>query len=183
MIRCTKCARPLGHASFNTNEFTPCPKCNALVRAEVFPAIFRELPVGASGDLLLVNHEASCFYHPNKQAIIPCSSCGRFLCALCDVEFNGEHLCTSCLEAGQKKKKINNLENHRILYDSIAISMAIFPILIWPFTIISAPVTLFIVLRYWKAPSSIVRRTKIRMILAFIIALLQLMGWGFLFFG
>ena len=40
---------------------------------------------------------------------------------------------------------------------------------------------LFVAIRYWKAPPSILRRTKIRFVAAIIIALLQIAGWAALF--
>jgi hypothetical protein len=54
-------------------------------------------------------------------------------------------------------------------------------IFVW-FTLITAPVVLFMVIRYWGAPGSIMRRTKIRFVLAFTIACLQIAAW-ILFFG
>ena len=38
-------------------------------------------------DALLSEGESSCFYHPNKRAVVPCDQCGRFLCTLCRVDF------------------------------------------------------------------------------------------------
>jgi hypothetical protein len=136
--------------------------------------------------------EAGCFYHPAKKAAVACAACGRFLCALCDVEFNGQHLCPMCLEKGKTKRKIKNLENHRVCYDKIALFVALISMLfIWP-TLISAPIVLFMVIRYWNAPRSIIPRTwnaprsiiprtKIRFILAFGIACLQIAGWVLIF--
>jgi hypothetical protein len=49
-------------------------------------------------------------------------------------------------------------------------------LLVWP-TILSAPVVLFMVIRYWGAPGSIIPRSKIRFVLAFGIAGLQIVGW------
>lgn len=40
---------------------------------------------------------------------------------------------------------------------------------------------IYVVIRYWKAPQSIVRRTKIRFIIAILIALLEIGGWAALF--
>jgi len=124
-----------------------------------------------------MDDEASCFYHPDKQAVIPCDSCGRFLCSLCDLELDNMHLCASCLETSQEKRKIKNLENHRTLYDSVALHLAVLPVLIWFTTIITAPVAVFLAIRHWKTPSSIIRRTKIRLILAMLIAGGQIVGW------
>lgn len=144
---------------------------------DVFPALFRKQAFGISGETLLEDGEASCFYHPKKKAVIPCSACGRFLCALCDVEFNDQHLCPSCLETGKRKRKIKNLENQWTLYDSIALALAIFPMLFIFATILTAPMAIFMSIRYWNAPTSIIPRTKVRFIFAVIIAGLQMIGW------
>jgi hypothetical protein len=159
----------------------PCPFCKSLLRVDVFPAMFREIPAGKSGEVLLEKREAGCFYHPQKKAVIVCSLCGRFLCDLCDVELNENHLCPSCLEKGRTKRKIESLEDHRTCYDKIALLIAIVPILGFWLTILTAPIVLFITIRHWKSPGSIVRKTKIRFIAAFVIASLQIAGWTFFF--
>ncbi|MFC1823361.1 hypothetical protein ACFL9T_11685 [Thermodesulfobacteriota bacterium] len=183
MIRCTKCSAPLTYESLNREVFIPCPSCGSLTRADIFPAILKELPAGTTGELLLMDDEASCFYHPGKQAVVPCSSCGRFLCSLCDVELNGRHWCASCLNSGRKRRKIKDLEDHRTLYDSIALTLAIVPLVILPITIITAPLAIYFAIRYWKAPSSITGRTKIRLIIALLFAGSQITGWALFFFS
>ena len=129
------------------------------------------------GEPLLLDNEAGCFYHPGKKAEVPCSRCGRFLCQLCDVELDDDHICPSCLETGKKKRSIKSLENHRTMYDSIALALALYPLLIFWITCITAPMVIFMVIRYWKAPSSIIPRTKIRFISAFVMASIQIAGW------
>jgi hypothetical protein len=76
-------------------------------------------------------------------------------------------------------RKLVRLENRRILYDNVAFAVAVGPFfLIWP-TLITAPMAIFLSIRYWNAPSSIVKRTKVRFILAVLIALLEIAMWGF----
>ena len=65
--------------------------------------------------------QASCFYHPNKKASVPCDNCGRFLCALCDVDFGGRRLCPACIEAGSGTESETTLDTRRILYDKLAL--------------------------------------------------------------
>lgn len=179
---CTKCNYALSENFFNTLTMKECPSCGVPLRVDVFPSLFKPLPAGRPGDTLVIDNESSCFYHPQKKAVIPCDNCGRFLCALCDIELNGQHLCPTCLEAGKKKGALKSLENHRVLYDSSALRLALYPILIWWLTLITAPVALFLAIRYWKAPSSIMPRTKIRFILAIVFASVQIVGWGTLFY-
>jgi hypothetical protein len=177
-LLCPRCKAPLTENVFNRVELTPCPGCAAPLQVEIFPALFRRAALGRDGEALMVDGESSCFYHPQKKAVLPCQGCGRFLCALCDCELQGQHFCPACLEVGRKKGKIKSLENERTLYDSIALSLSILPLLIFYFTVITAPMALYVAIRYWNAPRSIVHRTKIRYVLAIFFAAFQILGWG-----
>jgi len=176
-VTCNKCEAVLPAESFNTAQLVPCPACKSKLLVNVFPALYRTTAAGRTGDVLLVDSEASCFYHVTKKAIIACEGCGRFLCALCDLEFNDKHLCPQCLEAGKTKGKIKNLENHRTLYDSIALSLSILPMLIFYATFITAPIAIYMSIRYWNAPRSIITRTRWRFVAAIAFSGLQIMGW------
>lgn len=177
-VECPSCKAPLADTLLNQPELVPCSACSALLHADVFPAVHRSFTPGRNGEALVLETEASCFYHPQKKAVTPCDGCGRFLCALCDCELHGDHFCPACLETGQKKGKIKRLEQERTLYDNIALSLAVYPLLIFYFTIVTAPVSLLIAIRFWNAPRSIVHRTKIRFVLAMLISGAQLAGWG-----
>ena len=183
MLSCTKCNTPLSGQMINSYSLIPCPSCESLLRADVFPALYREFPTGRSGDTLQMDKEAGCFYHPRKKAVVPCSACGRFVCALCEVALNGDHLCPACFEKGKTKRKIKSLENQRTCYDTIALLVATVSILLYWFTIFTAPFAIYLTVRHWNSPSSIIPRTKIRFVMAFIIASLQIAGWIFVFFN
>jgi hypothetical protein len=161
----------------NQPEFAPCPACGVPLLAEVFPALFRPPAAGQSGEKVMLEGESSCFYHPQKKAIVPCDGCGRFLCALCDCPLHGQHFCPSCLEAGRTKGKIKSLENERTLYDSIALSLTIFPLIFYYLTFITAPIAIYVAIRYWNAPQSIVRRGKTRFVIAILLAVLEIGAW------
>jgi hypothetical protein len=180
-IQCPKCRAWLLDGIFNQPELSPCPACGIPLQIEVFPALFRKINPGQSGEAILIESESSCFYHPQKKAARPCDSCGRFLCALCDCELNGRHFCPACLEAGKAKGKIKGLDHQRTLYDSIALTLAIAPLIIFYFTLITAPMTLFIAIRHWKSPLGLVRRSRYRFVIAILLALLQIAGWTFSF--
>ena len=182
LIQCHACQAWLLEGVFNQPKLSPCPACGTPLQIEVFPALFRRINPGQSGETIMIEGESSCFYHPQKKAVLPCQGCGRFLCALCDCELNGQHFCPACLETGKTKGKIKSLEDQRKLYDGIALSLAVYPMLIFYFTIVTAPVALFVAIRYWNAPRSIVHRTKIRCVAAIVLALMQMAGWGLLFF-
>src|SRR5256885_1956613 len=100
-VECPNCKAPLADSLLNQTDLAPCTSCNSQVRADVFPALVRPIASGPSGEPLVIESEASCFYHPQKKAILPCEGCGRFLCALCDCELHGQHFCPACLQVGR----------------------------------------------------------------------------------
>jgi hypothetical protein len=176
-IDCPKCKIPLEWQNFNTQEMTRCPACNGALRIEIFPAFLEDPSVPVMANLSAIGDESSCFFHPQKKAALACALCGRFICSLCDIEFGDKHVCPACLEAGKKKKKIINLETHRVLYDDIALAVAIIPMIFIWVTVITAPISIYMSIRYWKSETSIIPRTKIRFMSAIAISLLQLSGW------
>ncbi len=182
-ISCTKCNTPVPEIFFNQGA-SPCPGCNALLQIEVFPAFDKPLAEGKSGEVILVEGEAGCFYHPRKRAVIPCAACGRFLCALCDVELNGEHLCPVCLETGRKKGKLVQLETKRTLYDSTALMLAVVPVLcLWPVSVLTAPAAIVLAIYSWSQPTSILPRTRLRSYLAIFFGLAEIAAWTLFFTG
>jgi len=183
LIHCPKCRAALLQHAFNRDEFAPCGSCGAPLLIEVFPALFRPVASGRAGEAILTEGEASCFYHPQKKAVLPCEACGRFLCALCDCEHQGQHLCPACLQTGREKGKIKSLENKRTRYDNMAMTLALLPLLIFYFTIITAPLTLYLAIRYWKSPLGLTQRSRVKMLVAAGIAMLQAGGWLALLIG
>ena len=87
---------------FNSAGLTPCPSCRAPIQADIFPAAYRPTDSVTGGDTVLPENQAGCFYHSDKKAVEVCSSCGRFICALCDIEMGGRHICPHLRPAGTK---------------------------------------------------------------------------------
>ena len=171
MLFCSKCHTGLNPEITAKGQPFSCPSCGSMLEILIFPALFRETAPASSGELLIAHDEAGCFFHPHKRAVVSCHICGRFLCALCDIEIRGEHLCPACLESGKKKRKLEHLENRRILYDSIALHLAVWPALFFLLPVLfTAPVIIWMVIHYWNAPTSILGRTKIRFVTAFVLA-------------
>jgi hypothetical protein len=177
MLKCTKCEYDIPLEDLNKKTFSSCPGCGQAYRAEVYPALFREDAASASGEKLVIDGQASCFYHKDKKASIPCSSCGRFVCTLCDIEFDGQHFCPSCFDHKSTKQDNKKTKASALQYDNIASALAYWPILIWPATIITAPLAMYITIRYWNKSTSVIPRSKLRFILAFLMALAQVLAW------
>jgi hypothetical protein len=179
-VACTSCKTSLP-ADFLDGAFHMCPRCEASMRVRTFAAFGRELP-SVPAETALIEGESSCFYHAHKKAVVACENCGRFLCALCDVEIGGVHRCPQCLERGKRKRELDTLETEHTRYDRIAFALTTVTFLFWPITLISAPVALFIVIKYWKRRSKILPGARIYYILAGILAVAEICGWGLLFY-
>jgi hypothetical protein len=144
---------------------------------EVFPVFFKPAVAGLSGETILEEGVSSCFYHEQKKAVVPCDACGRFLCALCDLDFNGQHLCPVCLQTGRKKGSLPELENRRTIYDRSALVLALLPLMV------TAPVAILLAVLSFFRPPSLVRRTRLLAWLALLLGLLQIVFWVILFRG
>lgn len=173
-ISCSRCQEPLPPEAINTPAMTSCLSCGSALRVLVFPAALKPVETGRAGDLILVEGEAGCFYHPEKKAAMTCSHCGRFLCSLCDVEINGEHLCPPCIETGKKKGKLSNLENHRVRHDDVALAIAILPLFFYCVVPLTSPISLYYAIRHWNSPGTILPRTRIRFVVAMIFAVIEI---------
>lgn len=124
-----------------------------------------------------VDGEASCFFHEGKKGETICDLCGRFLCSLCDIHITGKHLCPPCLEHARKNRALDCLDDRRVLYDSAALALAVLPLIfIYP-TLITAPASLYVAIRYWRAPLGIVRKRRVRYLIAVVLASLQILAW------
>lgn len=77
---------------------------------------------------------------------------------------------------------MKSLENHRTVYDSMALWIALFPLLLYPVIIVTAPIAIFIAVRYWHKPSSILPRTNFRKILAIFLGSIETFAGGFFWY-
>jgi hypothetical protein len=182
-MTCPHCHSALPGTLCNTGAPVHCPACDSRIQVEIFPALFNSTGTGPAAEAILEEGISSCFFHEQKKAVVSCGGCGRFLCSLCDLELNGEHLCPRCLHSGAEKGRRPELETRRAIYDSAALSTALLPLMMWPVTLVTAPVAIYLAILSFLRPSSLIPRTRIRAYLALAFALLELGGWAALFFS
>ena len=173
---CPKCQAAVTVEGNRWTEPAACPRCRAPFAVRVFPAMFRA-GEGAAAAPVVSGEESSCFYHPEKIAAHVCSHCGRFLCTLCDVELRQQHVCPACLLKGKDDAVTIQTQTSHVLYDTICLWVSVLPVLIWPFTIVSAPIACFLVLRYYREPLGPLPRWRWRYWMAGSLAILQMAGW------
>lgn len=167
--------------SLTLGRFLPCPRCGVEDRAVVFPAVSKRIEAGRPGEAVQEAGEAGCFQHPDKRAEAACDGCGRFLCGLCRLPFEGRDLCPACLE--RVRAEGDSVVSHRFCYDRIALSMSLLPLLIWPITAVTAPATLFFVYSFWNRPGSLVRGNRPHFLFAAFLAGLQVLAWSWVAAG
>ncbi|MGH9620733.1 MAG: hypothetical protein ACRD45_13660 [Bryobacteraceae bacterium] len=174
-ILCPSCNGELPEWLLRTRRTeTLCPSCYSGLTIELFPALFRKPEAIDAQVLAPAEGEACCYEHATKRAVSLCNRCGRFLCALCEVEIEGAIWCPACLESKQGAARLRALEKRRTLYDSVALALSIWPaVLLYP-VIVTAPTAIYLAIRHWKTPSSLIPRKKWRFAAALTIACVEL---------
>src|SRR5882724_9741820 len=146
-IPCARCEMPLSRWEPDTGTAF-CRLCGSNNTVHAFPAILAN--AAATRPESAMEGEAACFDHPGKRAVAACSQCGRYVCGLCSVENGAEVWCPSCVTMRAGRAQAANLETSRMLYDSIALTLPLASLIMWPFTIAAAPASLVIGVAKWK---------------------------------
>jgi hypothetical protein len=160
---------------FQAAGIAQCPSCGSANSVRAFPALL--VPAAEARPEAALPGEAACFDHPAKRAAAACSQCGRYVCALCSVALGEEIWCPACVSARSGKARAANLETSRTLWDSITLSLPLASLIIWPFTILTAPAALAIGVVKFRAPLSLVRRNRWRLIAGLLISLTEVVFW------
>ncbi|MBN2163917.1 MAG: hypothetical protein JXR25_14370 [Pontiellaceae bacterium] len=177
-VKCPECTYPLAAEHYNTPVgHQVCGNCLSKVVVHALPALYRKKQSGASAQEAGLD-DAGCYFHESKKAAHVCDSCGRFLCELCALPMGEETLCTSCLEHHRSESSSrHDFIPRQFRYDRLALGLAIIPLVYFPLTLFTAPAVLFIVLRYRKKELFMAQHVKGRMVTAFILGLLEVLGW------
>jgi len=130
-----------------------CPSCANRVQACSW-AIVRQNANAAAA----LSNQATCFFHPDKAFQACCQRCGRFVCALCDLQLGAEHVCPACFERGRGAQSgaeaSAEWRDRDVLYDSIASTVGWGWILFWPAIIAAIPAVIVLHVKFRKAPRS-----------------------------
>lgn len=129
--------------------------------------------------------EAACFYSPNRRATKVCSHCGVLISDIWSAHWGSDVVCLKCLDHLRDTAADARFEKGRPLWDNVALATALVPgtlIFYWA-AFITAPAALFLSIRYWNAPRSLVPRSRLRIAAALILSLLQVGAIVALFAG
>jgi len=175
-LPCPKCRRALEPLSWRDTQRGTCWSCKTDFEFLGFPALTAARAKVVPKAVLVAEH-ATCFYHLENQAETVCDACGRFLCTVCAIDFAGRRICPPCIAA--VKKNDAQAVSERTLYDGIALGLAVLPILFGPATMVTSPVALGFVVAGWRKPRSLVTAGRTKLILAAVIALIEIAMWAF----
>ncbi len=173
-LPCPKCGRELEALSWHDERGGRCWSCRTPFEFIGFPALRARRP-GAVPKAVLVAEHATCFHHPENQAEVVCEGCGRFLCSVCAIHFGRRLVCPACIKAATTTDA--DAVGSRLLFDGIALALAVLPLLMWPTTVVTAPVALGAAVVGWRKPRSLVEPGRSRLVVAGLIALAEIAGW------
>lgn len=175
-LSCLKCGTLLELDPKAGSSELHCTACDIDQHYFLFPSFGSRIKPGQRAELAVADGEGTCFFHPTKRAQVPCDLCGRFLCALCDLDLAGQHLCSSCLPAAQKKGQLAHLDRRRFLPHSAAISLVICSLLVIPLAVILAPIAIYFAARTLRGESGLVTRGRWQAVLCILTAIAEFIG-------
>jgi len=181
-FHCAGCALQISPGALTAGACA-CPGCGRAFEVRLYPAA-RVAARADTGSALQHEGESPCFFHAGKRADGACGHCGRFLCALCAIDFAGEIRCAACLESARRKENATHLVERRTNHDSVVLLCSVLPLVFcYPgflVTPVTAPLALFLTVRNWNKPLSPVRRNRWRFVVGAGLAVLQLgmLAWG-----
>jgi len=124
--------------------------------------------------------EAACFFHPANRAVLPCDSCGRFLCTICDLPVGSRHLCPVCLSKGLGKEKLPEIVPRRFLWARSSLVLGLLPLIfmVWPVWFISGGTAVILAIVSLRRPGSLVRGSqRWAAILGMLLGVIQVVAW------
>jgi hypothetical protein len=130
-----------------------CPYCQKQLEVRIWPVVRQNNNAATA-----LSDQATCFFHPDKAFQACCQRCGRFVCALCDLQLGAEHVCPTCFERGRSDSGAEagkaEWRYRDVLYDSIAVAVGWGWILFWPVIVAAIPAVIVLHVKYRKAPRS-----------------------------
>jgi hypothetical protein len=135
------------------SRWQSCPYCQKWLQVRIWPIVRQD-----TNAVSALSDQATCFFHPDKAFQACCQRCGRFVCALCDLQLGAEHVCPTCFERGRDDSGAEagkaEWRYRDVLYDSIALTVGWVWILVWPVIVAALPAVIFLHVKYRKAPRS-----------------------------
>ena len=147
-----------------------CPVCRREVSVTAFPRLFREWAIAEAADPAREG-EASCSFFPAERAEKVCDECGCFLSDRAAVSWAGRDLCLPCLHRLREVEKDSGYIGRTRLQDKRALALVTW---LAPLSLFTAPLALYLLLRYRGRPEGFVPRSHLTWWIAFSLAIMWL---------
>ncbi len=180
-VRCALCNFPRPVNDLMAAGQGTCPRCKRQSITVAFPALVGGGRPPALPDDPPREGEAACFYSAGRRATRECGHCGVLISDAWAAQWGSDTVCLKCLEHLRQKGEDSRFQSNRVLWDNIALTLSLLPFtfILWWSVIFTAPAALFIAIRHWNSPRSIVPRGRARLVIAIILAFLQVCGMAF----
>ncbi len=169
ILQCPSCRSPLKVGRRIEALEESCPVCRAEVSVTTFPRLYGDYAREAPG-VPVGEGEASCSFFPELRAETVCDECGCFLSRRAAVRWTGRDLCLPCLHRLREVERVPDCIGKARHYDRRALELVTW---LAPFTLFTAPLALFLLLRQRGKPQGFVPRSRA----VWWIALTLSVGW------
>lgn len=172
-VQCPRCRAFVRVEEDSNSTEVSCSVCNATVEISCYPRLFhspaRDAKLSLSGD-----DEAKCSFYPELKAEKICEECGCFMSEKASIQWIGKDFCLPCLHRLREEEKATDFVASAKLYDKRALMLVTW---MAPFTLFTAPVALFLLLRFKNAPNGFTTRSKATWWVALLLSIVWLLGW------
>lgn len=178
--RCPHCDQALRGIDLTPEGMGTCPSCGRKSVVVIFPALTtgNNTSPPALPDDPPAEGESACFYNPKRRATKECSHCGVLISDAWAAHWGSDTVCLKCLEHLREKGQDARFQGSRTLWDNIALTLSLVPftVVLWWAIVFTAPAALFLGIRHWNSPRSMVPRGRWRLVVAILLALIQVGG-------
>ena len=174
-MSCPKCRKDMTVVYSGNQIAQVCSVCAATLQFYLFPGLLRKADGEAdSTSMLSGSGDATCHFYPELKAEIVCDECGCFLSEKASIKWGSRDLCMPCLHNLREKKRSIDFQAKTKVYDNRALALVTW---LAPFTLFTAPIALFILIRHRKESLGFIPRSKARWWLAMVLSILWIVAW------
>lgn len=173
---CHFCQTPLAPERVDDGGGVACGHCERPTQLVVFAAILGGSAGTPAHQVDAHLQGASCFYSPEKLATGECRNCGAWISEEWTARWGAEVYCLKCLEHLRQRGADASFAEGIVLWDSVALFLALVPYsLVLTFVgFFTAPAALFLTVRHWGSPRSMVHVWRWRFVVAVVMSVLML---------
>lgn len=154
LLQCPSCRSRLSASRPVSFVEERCPVCGTSVSVTIFPRLYRA-PLPPDTHANAAEGDATCSFFPSLKAEKVCDECGSFLSSRAAVRWGNRDLCLPCLHRLREIEQAPDYLARARLHDRRALALVT---LLAPLSLFTAPLALYLLFRYRKAPRGFVHR-------------------------